>query len=226
MEIRNLMEEIVEQAVLEISNEEKKQGASPSPESLTDVVCFVLNRIPQQYISSSRGVAHAEKALNENPQLKIDITALIHEGLKRVESIRRSYYFMGEEAPRLKGPVFVFPVIKGRLIDCGDFSAAKNVEVVLRTAEGIPVKMLDSRWQNPFVLDPKIEGNYLFLPQPQPASQPGEERLFDFELYVEAKGFEPFSHFFKLGLAAKANYEMALGGSPDYRLQDLYLLRK
>ncbi|MDR3201120.1 MAG: late competence development ComFB family protein, partial [Spirochaetales bacterium] len=143
MEIRNLMEEIVEQAVLEINEEEKKKGDPPNPESLTDVACFVLNRIPQQYISSGRGVAHAEKALNENPQLRVDIMALIHEGFRRVATIRRSYYSKGEETTRLSGPVFVFPVIKGRLIDCGDFSAAKNLEVILRTAEGDIVKMTD-----------------------------------------------------------------------------------
>jgi hypothetical protein len=86
--------------------------------------------------------------------------------------------------------------------------------------------MLDIRWQNPFFLDEKIGGNYLFLPQPLAASQPGEERLVEFVLSVDAKGFDPFSHFFKLGLAARPSYDMALGGAPDYRLQDLYLLRR
>jgi competence protein ComFB len=227
MEIRNLMEEIVEQAVLETCEEEKRKGAThTTPECCTDVACFVLNRIPQQYISSSRGVAHGEKTINENPQLKIDIMALAHEGFKRIASIERSYYFKGEEVLQMQGPVFVFPVIKGRLIDCGDFSAAKNVEIHLKTTDGEPVKMLDHRWQNPFFLDEKIIGNYLFLPLPLSASQPGEERLFEFVLSVDAKGFEPFSHFCKIALSAKPSYDMALGSAPDYRLQDLYLLRR
>jgi competence protein ComFB len=227
MEIRNLMEDVVEKAVLEICDAEKQNGgAYTTPECLTDVMCFVLNRIPQQYISSSRGVAHAEKALNENPQLRVDVMALVHEGFKRVTSVQRSYYFKSGDAIQLKGPVFVFPVIKGRLIDCGNFSAAKGVEIALKTIDDEPVRMLDSRWQNPFSLDPKIEGNYLFLPQPLPATQPGEEKLFEFKLTVDAKGFDPFTHFFKLGLAAKAFYDPALGGSPDYRIEDLYLLRR
>jgi competence protein ComFB len=227
MEILNLMEELVEQAVLEICEEEKKKGSShTTPECCTDVACFVLNRIPQHYISSSRGVAHGEKALSENPQLKIDIMALVNEGFKRITNIERSYYFKEADVPQMTGPVFVFPVIKGRLIDSGDFSAAKNVEVCLKTIDGEPVKMLDARWQNPFFLDEKISGNYLFLPHPLSSSQPGEEKLFEFELCVDAKGFDPFRHFFKLALAARVGYDMALGSVPDYRLHDFYLLRR
>jgi competence protein ComFB len=227
MEIRNLMEEIVGQAVLEICEEEKKQGSAyTTPECCTDVVCFVLNRISPHYISSSRGVAHGEKLLNENPQLRIDVMALVHEGFKRIAHIQRSYYFKDSDVPQVTGPVFVFPVIKGRFIDSGDFSAAKNVEVCLKTIDGEIVKMLDPRWQNPFFLDEKISGNYLFLPHPLSSSQPGEEKLFEFELSVEAKGFEPFKHFFQFALTAKPGYEMTLGGIHDYRLHDFYLLRR
>jgi competence protein ComFB len=225
MEIRNLMEEIVEKTVLEIYEDEKKSGRSVSPECCTDVACFVLNRVPQQYVSSGRGVAHGEKTLNGNPQLLVDIVALVHEGFKRVSNIQRSYYSKEETGHSYKGPVFCFPVIKGRLIDCGDFSPAKNVEIQLLTAED-RVEMLDIRWQNPFFLAPKIEGNYLFLPQPQPAAQLGAEKLFEFELRVEAPGFEPFRHFFKIGLVAAASYNLTLGNHSDYRLEDLYLLRK
>ena len=234
MEIRNLMEELVKQAVVQISKEEKfKGGAYATPECLPDVACFVLNRIPQQYVSSSRGVAHGEKTFKNNHQLMIDIMALAHEGFKRINNVQRSYYSSkdGEHgsaqdpAPRLQGPVFVFPVIKGRFIDCGDFSAAKDVEVVLKTLDDEPVRMLDIRWQNPFYLDSKISGHYLFLPQPQSASQPGEEKLFELKLTVNAKGFDPFEHFFKLGLTAKASPDNLLSGIPDYRIEDLYLLR-
>ena len=226
MEIRNLMEELVEKAVLEICKEEKIKGSiSTTPECLTDVACFVLNRIPQQYVSSSRGVAHAEKTLKENHQLRIDITALVHEGFKRVTNVQRSYYFKGEASAQYTGPVFVFPVIKGRLIDCKDFSAAKDVEIVLKTADEEKVTMLDGRWQNPFFLDAKIHGNYLFLPRPLPAQEAGEEKLFEFKLTVDAKGFEPFVHFFKLGLAAKPSFDPGMTGTPDFRIEDLYLLR-
>jgi competence protein ComFB len=227
MEIHNLMEEIVEQAVFETCEEEKKNGNTYTTlDCCTDVACFVLNRIPQQYISSGRGVAHGEKALNENPQLKIDIMALAHEGFKRIASIQRSYYLKSAEVLHIKEPVFIFPVIKGRLIDCGDFSTVKNVEIVLKTVDGEMVKMLDIRWQNPFFLDEKISGNYLFLPYPLPASESGEEHLFEFELSVDARGFEPFNHFFKLCVMAKSSYVETLGAVPDYRLQDLYLLRR
>jgi competence protein ComFB len=225
MEIRNLMEEIVEKTVLEIYEEEKKTGWSVSPECCADVACFVLNRISQHYVSSSRGAAYGEKTLNTNPQLLVDVVALVHEGFKRVSNTQRFYYSKEETSHSYKGPLFCFPVIKGRLIDCGDFSPAKNVEIQLLTAEE-QVKMLDIRWQNPFFLAPTIEGNYLFLPQPPPATQPGEERLFEFELRVEAPGFEPFRHFFKIGLAAAANYNIMSGNQSDYRLEDLYLLRK
>ena len=226
MEIRNLMEEIVEKAVKEICEEEKrKSSVHATPECLKDVICFVLNRIPQQYVSSSRGAAHAEKTLKENHQLRIDITALIHEGIKRVTNVQRSYYFKNEASVQFEGPVFEFPVIKGRIIDCLDFSAVKDVEIVLKYVDGGMVAMLDNRWQNPFSLNEKIQGNYIFLPRPLPAQEAGEEKLFEFNLTVDAKGFEPFVHFFKIALVAKPSFDPSMAGIPDFRMEDLYLLR-
>ena len=226
MEIRNLMEEIVEKEVLAICEEEMlKDSEFTTPECLRDVACFVLNRIPQQYVSSSRGVAHMEKTLTENPQLLIDITALVHDGFKRVSSVRRSYYSQGEASAQFIGPVFVFPVIKGRLFDSVDFSAAKEVEIALKTVDDDTVAMLDARWQNPFFLAPKIEGNYLFFPQPLPAEKEGDEKLFEFKLTVDAKGFDPFVHFFKVGLVAKSSFAPSEVGIPNHKIEDLYLHR-
>ncbi|MCL1818496.1 MAG: late competence development ComFB family protein [Spirochaetaceae bacterium] len=226
MEIRNLMEEIVEKTVLVICEEEKLKGSSfTTPECLQDVACFVLNRIPQQYVSSSRGVAHAEKALGENPQLLIDVTALVHEGFKRINNVQRPYYAQGEASAQFAGPVFVFPVIKGRLFDSVDFSAARDVEIILKTVDDDTVAMMDARWQNPFFLAPKIEGHYLFFPRPLPAGKEGEEKLFEFKLTVDTKGFEPFVHFFKIGLAAKPSFDPSEAGIPNHRIEDLYLHR-
>jgi competence protein ComFB len=220
------MEEIVEKTVREVCEEEKRTGGScTSPECCMDVCCFVLNRIPQQYVTSGRGVAHAEKTLSANQQILVDIVALVHEGFRRVSGTQRAYYAQGQATHELAGPLFCFPVIKGRLIDCGDFSPAKNVDVKLLVG-GETVAMLDARWQNPFFLSPKIEGNYLFLPYPQPAAQTGEEKLFEFELRVDAPGFEPFQHFFKMGLVSEPQFNLNMGSISDYKLQELYLVRE
>ncbi len=228
MEIHNLMEDLVVGIVEETCNEEeRKSGAAGcmSPESRFDIACYVLNRIPQQYVSSGRGAAHAEKALNDNPQLLVDILTLVHDGLRRVSSVQRPYYGLGsgESAPP-QGPVFVFPTIKGRVLDCTTFAPLANSAVHLLCG-GEPAAMVDGRWQNPFILDPKIEGTFLFLPRPVEAARPGEQRLFEFEISVRDPLYEPLQHFFKIALTAEAGHDSGRK-NPDFRLTDMYAAPK
>ena len=211
MEIRNLMEDLVIRIVQETCDDEETRrgtGGCPDPASRPDIACYVLNRIPQRYVSSGRGAAHAERSWNENPQLLVDITTLVNEGIHRVSRVRRPYYGQtpqadspGSPRPDAPGPVFVFPVIKGRVLDCRTFAPLARGAVHL-LAGGERVAMIDRRWQNPFALDPKIEGTFLFLPRPQEAEGPGERRLFDFEILVEDPDYEPLRHFFTIALSA------------------------
>jgi competence protein ComFB len=228
MEIHNLMEDLVLKTVDEIFSEEgKKSGESNrmSPQCRLDVACFVLNRVPPHYVSSGRGAAHAEKMFQENSQLTVDVVTLVHEGLKRITHVQRPHYSAGETARPPSGPVFGFPIIKGRLLSCTTFEPVRTASVEL-LIEGERAAMIDSCWQNPVALDPKIEGTILFLPRPWRAEKTGEERTFECEIFVDDPAYEVFHHFFKMHLASDIESEVLPRKSPDFKLPDLYLVPK
>jgi len=228
MEIHNLMEELVLKMVEEICNEEAKNPASAyctSEECRVDVACFVLNRIPQYYVSSARGIAHSERAFKDNPQLMVDLVTLVHEGMKRVSHVQRPFYGAHEGGDVPAGPAFIFPTIKGRLLSCTTFEPAKEGMVSLLIA-GEPAAMIDQRWQNPFPLDPKIEGSFLFLPRPLATARAGETRIFEFEIAVAEGLYEAFHHFSKIELVSEAEVDLVNRKGSDFKIADLYLVPK
>ncbi|GAB4365108.1 MAG: late competence development ComFB family protein [Spirochaetales bacterium] len=224
MEIHNLMEDIVLRMVDEVLQEEAKKPGKEyllSPQCRLDLACFILNRIPQYYVTSGRGMAHTVRALKENPQLHVDIVTLIHEGLNRVETVRRPYYDTPMEERSAQGPAFHIPTIKGKLLNCTNFEPVRDVYVELRL-DGEILPMIDERWQNPFFLDGKLEGTFIFLPRPVPASRLGEKKSFELEIRVENDRFEPFHHFLKIDLVAVE--EGNPWKNPDYKLPELFLI--
>ncbi|MCX7787946.1 MAG: late competence development ComFB family protein [Spirochaetes bacterium] len=228
MEIHNLMEDIVFRMVDEVLQEESKQKEKEylmSPQCRMDLVCFVLNRIPQYYVTSGRGMAHTERTLKENPQLRVDIVTLIHEGLKRIETVRRPYYDTPLKSRLIEGPVFILPTIKGKLLNCTNFEPIQGVSIELRWEDDL-LPMIDNRWQNPFYLDAKLEGTFLFLPSPIPATKPGEQRTFELEIRVQDDRFEPFHHYFKIELVAEEEMEAIPWKNPDHKLPELFLIPK
>jgi len=228
VEIHNIMEDEVARIVNEICDEDK---ANPVHHYCTaelcrmDAICYVLNRIPQRYVTSGRGMAHAESDLTKNPQLLVDVMALAHEGLRRVSQIQRSYYDQAppEGAGPEAGPYFNFPTIKGRLFNGVTFEPAKDIDVYLKR-DGEQVAMFDPRWQNPYPLAGSTDGTYLFWPQPVTADRTGETQTFEFEISVHADGFEPFHHFFKLEVTADDAYAARARFTTDHALADLYIL--
>jgi competence protein ComFB len=228
MEIHNLMEDLVLKTVEEICNEESKTTEYEHPGSANrrmDIACFVLNRIPQYYVTSGRGMAHTERSINDNPQLRVDIVTLIHEGIKRVSSIERPYYAEDTTRDAPKGPAFPFPAFKGRFLNCMSFEPIIGVSVKL-LHEGKLVPMLDGRWQNPFILDSKLEGTFLFLPRPVKAKTGGEKKIFEFEIEAEDDRYEPFHHFFKFQNVAENEPDSGSRKFLDFRLPDLFLIPK
>lgn len=227
MEIHNIMEDIVLRMVDEVLQEESKNGKEYLliPQCRMDLACFVLNRIPQYYVTSGRGMAHTERALKENPQLHVDIVTLIHEGLKRIETVRRPYYDTPLKAKSFEGPVFSLPTIKGKLLNCTNFEPIQGVSIELRWEDKL-MPMIDNRWQNPFFLDEKLEGTFIFLPSPIPARKPGEQKTFELELRVQNDLFEPFHHYFKLERVAEEEIETNPWKNPDFKLPELFLIPK
>lgn len=233
MEIHNLMEDEVIRIIREIAEEDDRSQANgycTSPECQMDAACFVLNRVPQQYVTSGRGLAHLQNEFRDNPQLGVDLVTLAHEGLRRVSTFQRSYYapsgIAQQDDNRGPGPAYHFPAIRGRLLDCLTFAPVVEVDVWLNQ-DGKPSEMVNGRWQNPYNIVENTAGSYLFWPAPVPAPGEGEKRMFDFEVTVpESNEFEVLHHFFKLEITASELDDRTLRLTRDYMLQDLFLVRR
>ncbi|MFW6249739.1 MAG: late competence development ComFB family protein [Alkalispirochaetaceae bacterium] len=227
MEIHNLMEDAVQRAVDEICDDEERNGKSrycTSDECRLDAICYVLNRIPPHYVTSSRGLAHSSSDIENDQQLQVDVMRLAQEGLSRVTSVRRNYYAESAEkaAPPGEGPCFNFPTIKGRVFNGRSFEPIYDVEVLL-LLDGEPARMFDSRWQNPYAIVFNTPGTFIFWPAPIPTESPEQERTFQCELRIEDEEYEEFRHFFTLALRSDARFAGTFTYNRDYLLQDLYI---
>ena len=230
MEIHNLMEDKVLQTLHEICDEEEKKGSKnycTSEQCRLDAACFVLNRIPQRYVTSGRGFAYLESDFSDNPQMQIDVVTLCHEGLRRVTGIRRSFYSDADLTEEVlvseSGYYFNFPVIKGRVLNGISFETVSNVDITFML-DGTLVPMLDSRWPNPYSIVGNTPGTYLFWPKPVAAKE-NEEKEFELELIVNSEDYEPFRHYLTVKLKAESiTTPTALRPKRDLHLQDLFLI--
>ncbi|AHC15041.1 late competence development ComFB family protein [Salinispira pacifica] len=229
MEIHNLMEDKVLNILNEICDDEEQSSEysyCTTPQCRMDAACFVLNRIPQRYVSSGRGFAHIESDIQDDPQIQIDIVTLAHEGLRRVTTIQRSFYDgrNPENDTIDEGLYFQFPMIKGRLFNALNFAPIVDVDVVFR-CNGEAVPMVDTRWQNPYRIVSNTPGTYLFWPKPIKADTEGEEKDFVFELRIEDEKYEPFVHTFSLHMISeKVKPVKGMKSMRDFNLQDLFLI--
>jgi competence protein ComFB len=226
MEIRNLMEDIVVKLVDEICAETAaKSGGEEfctSPRCRQDIACFVLNRIPPHYVSSARGTAYTDKSMAEDAQVVVDIVTLVHEGLRRVSVNQRPYYSGSGVTGTVEGPVFGFPTIKGRLMSATTFEPLSEGNVFL-LSEGEPLDMIDSRWENPFLLNAQIPGSYLFLPKPVRADGVCANKTFELEVAFRHPKFEEFHHYFRIDLTMEEDADLASKRIGDWRLPDLFV---
>lgn len=231
MDIHNLMEDKVIQALEEICGEDEKstpQRYCTTPQCRIDAVCYVLNRIPQRYVSSGRGFAYLEADFHDNPQLQVDIVTLIHEGLRRVTEVQRSFY--KNETQRVSAPVseaeavFVFPTVKGRIFNGTNFEPISGVSIKI-THEGKLVQMVDNRWQNPYQIVSNTPGTYLFWPASVGTGKAGVEKVFEFGLEIQDNKYEYFKHYFSLKVLSEPATN-ARGLIKDYSVQDLFIVPK
>ena len=215
MRVHNLVKDLVVQKVEELFSE-ADEG------SRFDVICYVLNRVPPQYVVSGRGVAHMESAdYQQKVQQLADITRLVKEGMESVDRNRRDRG-SGTFGPDRKGPFFNLPSVIGRMFNGVNFEPVHDVTVGLYEA-GSLVKVIDPNWQNPYRLSANTAGTYLFWPHPMTAN-PGEaSRTVEMELRVEDPRFEPLHYFFSLTAAADPEFIDFVNTTTSTRIKDLYL---
>lgn len=224
-DIHNLMEDLVTRVVDDVlSSLTKKQGDDVCSTDLCrqDAICFVLNRVPPRYVSSARGIAHTTQELSEDQQLLVDLTTLAHEGIRRLSAVRRYYYSPGmKRGKTTEGPVFPFPAIRGRVINGSTFSPVSEVGVSLYHDNKL-VRMMDPRWENPYIVSRDTYGTFCFWPESAPAVKNGSEASFEFELYIEDERYESLRHAFTL--TVRPSLPEQVEHPTDFMLPDIFVL--
>jgi len=230
LRVHNLMEDIVIETVNDIFNAEEKDkqfGYCTCEQCRLDVVCFVLNRIPAEYIISSRGAAHLEANYIENLQKNADLVAMINEGIKKVSQTLRPH-FEHDNSKKIEVPegiLYNFPTIVGRIFDGETFEPMKDIEIKLLHDDGSLVEMINPNWQNPYPVVEHTAGNFTFWPYPKQARREGTAKTFSFVLTVEDERYEELNHFFELEIVSNKAFIDSYGLKRSYRVNDLYLFK-
>jgi len=230
MELHNIIEDIVIPKTEDIFNTIVKDG---NPEKLCtcsqcriDTACYALNRITPLYLVSNRGAARIRQEPIESQQKDADITALIYEGLKRVNHNQRPNFnhdsSLKDKNAEIGKPVFNIPTITGRIFNGNNFAPVSDIEIKL-LYNGSLVTMKDGNWQNPFHLVHHTEGNFSFWPVPFPAEKTEEQSTFEFTIRVEAGEYEAFSHIFRIPVVSEILTNQSFSLGRVFKLTDLFL---
>ena len=229
MDLHNTVEDTVISRVDEIFEAIEKDGSKgfcTCNQCRMDVICYALNRLKPHYISSHKGAARTRWEGIEQQQQTADVSAMIHEGLKRVNHNQRpncSHQAADEgTGPNVKYPVFNVPTIMGRLYDGSNFSPLSDVDVELLW-EGELVPMKDGNWQNPCHLVPTAEGTFSFWPAPAQSSKANNHKIFSYTLRVSSPEFETLNHFFKIPVASELRASASFSLERTFKLPDLYM---
>jgi competence protein ComFB len=228
MEIHNTTEDIVFARLKEICDFFEKQGNADictCGQCRLDAACYVLNRSEPHYIVSNRGVARVEQESIERQQKTADITALIHEALKRVSHNQRpAPRDSDKESHKVASgvPVFNIPTIVGRLFNGLNFAPMAGINVELYR-EGKLVPMKDRNWQNPYKLVYNTEGTFAFWPEPVSAESINARATFEYSVKIEAPGLEDLTHFFKIPVISEIQTAGSFSMERTFKLPDLYM---
>ncbi len=234
MTVHNFAEESVLKAVSEVFEAEEtkpKKRFCTCDFCRSDVACYVLNRVPPQYQTSGRGLAHRDIDYQEKLQREADLVALVYRGIERITEIKRPHGYADgsgekyeEQAP--DGFFFNYPQILGRVFDSAKFEPISGVDVTLKTEDGGLIRMTDPRWSNPCTVSPNTPGIFSFWPMPEKADAGGIRRDRELEIAVDIPGFDQLRHYFTITLVSVEGYLRYPSGNLGITLPDLFLIPK
>ena len=231
MEFHNTIEDTVISRVNEIFKALSEENAGKfctCNQCRMDVICYALNRTAPHYIASHRGASRVQRESIERQQQLADITALIHEGLKKVNhNLRRNvdHSVPSGSSEASQNPVFNIPTIVGRLLNGNNFAPLLDAKVeLLKNGElGELVRMKEGNWHNPCKLVSNTDGNFSFWPEVVMSSAAGDRRTFEFILRVTAPEFETLNHFFKIPVASEVLTAGSYTLERTFKLPTLYM---
>lgn len=208
MKVQNIMEDYVTDKVNAMYDElpDNSFVTCKCTHCRSDVVCYVLNRIPPKYVVSSKGGTFV--SLSIDSQTKIDVDALIIDGMKLVNTSKHHYR---EELSEEKAsqPYFIFPVFVGSVLDGKTFEPIMGAVATL-TAGGQVIEMEDGSWINPCETYNKDLGVFSFKPKPIPADVVGVEKDFSFTVTITAEKYQTLSYSFNVPVTSttdRSRYE-------------------
>ena len=230
MELHNTMEDKVISRAGQIFDDFEKDGNQDKyctcNQCRMDIICYALNRLTPHYILSHRGVSRVYNEDLDGQQQAADITALIHEAIKRVNHNQRPNFDHSKESSQIKPasnvPVYNVPTIMGRVFNGDNFSPLSNAVVeLLWNGEVVPMK--NGNWQNPCHLVSNTEGNFSFWPAEDIASGPNKRKIFEYTLRVSAPEFETLDHCFKIPVASEIKTAGSFSLERTFKLPDIYM---
>jgi competence protein ComFB len=190
-----------------------------------DTVCYVLNRTTPHYVDSHRGVTRANQESFTAQQNRVDLTALVYEGIKLVSHNQRVYANHDRnkhgESGKSNTPVFNIPAIIGRVFNGLNFSPIAD-SVVKLFQNGKLVEMKDSNWQNPYKLIPDTGGAFTFWPGSLPARESGIRETFRYMIKVSGGNLEELHYAFTIPVTSEPG-SSSFSLENTYKLPDLYL---
>jgi hypothetical protein len=232
MIVKNAMEDIVSNAVIEILKDDDAKLLKCSA-YVEDIVCYVLNRIKPKYITSGRGVLHLELEKSDNIQQLADIYSLIKEAKDIIAKRRkqRDYifeendFFYKENVISTNESYLNFPYFTGRVIMSSREALKKDVKVTLYVKDKgkyIPAEMINHNWQNPFITSYYTYGYYTFWvnPMPIPPEDVKHEHEIYFKLRFECEPYDPQEKFVEVNVSPEKAKYLSVRSGFSIRIED------
>lgn len=159
MEYFNLMEVVVNDIVDEVIS--NNGNADVVRVHKTDIMAYVLNRVPSRYVTSERGIIHGRIDTRLKFQQHTDILFLIYEGIEVFSNRRTGGPENGKfDSVWKKG---LIPHLIGEVLEEESLAVIPDVKVTLYF-QGNPVKMIDDNWKNPYITSTATRGYFHFWP--------------------------------------------------------------
>ena len=231
MNVHNMMEDLVTAEVNALYEQVKKDGINwlscDCKNCRLDTISYVLNRTPPKYVVSGRGVTHSNEIFADH-QLIADISAVAMDGIRIISSTKRPFHSYSREECEVKvdeNPSYNFPTFTGTVLDGGTFEPVSGAKILLKL-DGKVVDMVDMTWANPTQTFQSTKGAFTFWASPIPAVKAGESRKFEFEIEVEAEGYEKSYQYFDVPIISDPNKKTVLNMACSVKIRDIILFKR
>jgi len=189
MKYFNLFETIIEDTVTEVLAKEKYPKNINFHKS--DIIAYVLNRVPPRYVTGERGIIHTRIDPMLKYQEKTDILFLTYEAIKLFGERRATGKNKGVPEVKMEDLSGLMPYLMGEVLEETTLSIIPDIKVTL-FYNSKPAEMMDNGWKNPYIATTATRGYYHFWPK-YIEKEMGKKDLVEFSLSFSHSKFEPYS---------------------------------